>query len=370
MKIKLYAVVTALVLVPTPAAAAESTDWPQPGYGPGNTHYNPAESRLNAATIARVEQRWTLPTRTSNCDVGAQPVVKGKSLYSNDPGGIGAYDTATGKRRWHVALPRTTVRSLALADGKLLMLSSECRVPAKFESHLSAFDPATGSRLWATGLEKFSYDMRVDRGTVVLDSNRDGLASTIAYAVVDGKFRWLRRGDRGDGLVSAGGRLLLRRAGGGAVAVAVTSGKTLWQTTGNWYAVGADPAGTRFYVAGGPGLSAVEAATGKVVWSTRIQAGDVTADNNHVFFSRHRSATALDAGTGRKLYSVHTAAAAGRCVRAGGLLYTPTSAGLSVASAATGVPLKVKLSADQDHPPVVAGGWLYVTRGGVLRAYY
>ncbi|MFG1989625.1 PQQ-binding-like beta-propeller repeat protein [Actinoplanes sp. NPDC048988] len=371
MKIKLYAAVAALVMVPTPAAAAPANGWPQSGYGPGNTHYSPAESRLNAATIAQVKQRWTLATRTSRCDTGVRPVLDGKSLFSNDPGGIGAYDPTTGKRRWHVDLPQTTVSRLAVADGKLLMLSSECRVPADFESHLTAYDPANGKRLWTTGLKKFSYDMRIDQGTIVLDSNQDGLASTIAFAVGDGKQRWLRLGDRGDGLVSAGGRLLLRKASGGAVAVAVTTGKTLWETTNNWYAGGTDPAGTRFYVGSAEGLTAVDAATGKKIWSTRLPVSDVTTDSTHVFYSQYRSATALDARTGRKLYSVHTSSAAGRTSRAGGLLYTPTDDGLVVASAATGAAVKQpKIATNRDHPPVVAGGWLYVTENDRLKAYY
>ena len=265
----------------------------------------------------------------------------------------------------------TTVKQLAWADGKLLMLSSVCRVPAEHESRLTALDPATGRQLWTTGLRKFTYDMRVDRGTVVLDSNQDGVASTVAYRVADGGFRWLRKGDRGDGLVSAGGRLLLRRAAGGAVAVDVTSGRSLWATKANWYAVGTDPAGTRFYVAG-EGLSAVDAATGRLLWSTGLHVSDVTADRTHVFYSQYRSTVCLDARTGRKLYSVHTSAAAGRPVRAGGLLYTPNGYGapLSIADAATGAVRASTIVSDTNHPPVIAGGWLYVSDGTTLRAYY
>jgi hypothetical protein len=53
MKIEIYALVTALVLTPAPAAAAPPSEWPQVGYGPGSAYYNPDESRLNAATAAR-----------------------------------------------------------------------------------------------------------------------------------------------------------------------------------------------------------------------------------------------------------------------------------------------------------------------------
>jgi outer membrane protein assembly factor BamB len=60
-------------------------------------------------------------------------------------------------------------------------------------------------------------------------------------------------------------------------------------------------------------------------------------------------------------------------VRAGGLLYTPNGSGspLSVVDAATGRPhATVEMRSHQDHPPVVAGGRIYVTNGEVLRAYY
>jgi outer membrane protein assembly factor BamB len=247
MKIKLYLVVAALVVVPAPGAAAPSSEWPQSGYGPGNTYYNPDESRLNSATIGAVRLRWQVPTHSASlCAAGLDPVLGGGRLFTGDPGGIGGYDPASGVRKWHVELERTTVRRLAVADGRLLALSSECRLPARFESHLTAYEPGTGARLWTVGLAKFSYDMRVDRGVVVLDSDQEGVASTVAYRVSDGRYLWLRIGDRGDGLVSAGGRVLLRTADGGAAAVAVADGRTVWRTRENRYAVGADPAGTRF----------------------------------------------------------------------------------------------------------------------------
>lgn len=379
MRIKTYLLVAALVLTPAPAAAAPPetrragppAEWPQVGYGPGGTHYNPAESRLTAGTIGGIRQRWALSTHASSlCEVGVDPVLSGGRLFTSDPGGIGAYQPATGRRVWHVGLPGSSVRRLAVADGKLLMLSSECRVPARFESRLTAYDPATGRRLWTAGLAKFSYDMRIDRGVVVLDSNQDGLASTIAYRVADGTFRWLLRGDRGDGLVSAGGRLLLRTAAGGAKAVSVTDGRVLWQTTSNMYAVGTDPAGTVFYI-DGPGLSAVDAATGRVRWTTGRHVAEVTGDGRHVYFIQARSIECLDAATGRKLFAVHLPRPGGRPVRAGGLLYTADGAGgLSIVDAATGTVRAAGVPASQYHPPVITGGWLYVTDGDGLRAYY
>ena len=368
MKIKMYAAVALLVL--GPASTAVAGDWVQSGYGPGITYYNPDETRVNASTIGAVRQRWTRASHSpSHCEVGVDPVAAGGRVFTSDPGGIGAYDPATGAPRWHVKLKRTTVRGLAVSDGKLIVLSSVCVVPTPFESRLTAFDPATGAQVWTVGLAKFSFDLRIDRGVVALDSNQDGVASTIAYRVTDGGYLWLRKGARGDGLVSAGGRLLLRTADG-AEAVDITTGVPIWRTGRNWYAVGSDPDGRRFYI-DGPGLSAVDAATGKMLWSVVSHAAGVTTDGRHVYFTRDRSVECLDARTGRKLFSVHLPEPGGRPVRAGGLLYTAAGSGspMSIVDAANGAPRATGMPGSSEHPPVVADGRIFVTDGDILRGY-
>jgi outer membrane protein assembly factor BamB len=377
VKIKMYAAVAALVLVPAPAATAPG-DWTQPGYGAGATYYNPDERRLTAAAIGALAQRWTRPTHSSShCEVGADPVVAGGLVFTTDPGGVGAYDPATGMPQWHVKLRRTTVRGLAFADGKLIALSSGCSVPTPYESRLTAFDPVTGAQLWTIGLAKFGYDLRIDRGVVALDSNQDGVASTIAYRVADGRYLWLRTGAHADGLVSADGRLLLRTAAG-AEAVDITTGATLWRTAQDWHAIGTDPDGRRFYVdspVDEPGLSAVDAATGRVLWTIATHATGVTADGQRIYFTRGRSVECRDAATGRKLFSVHLPGPGGRPVRAGTLLYTAVGTGspLSIVDAETGTPRatapRVRIRSDRDHPPVVIYGRLLVTDGAMLRGY-
>ena len=381
MKIKMYAAVAALVLVPAPVAAATG-DWTQSGYGPGATFFNPDETRLTGATIGAVRQRWVQPARSSShCAVGVDPVVAGGQVFTTDPGGIGAYDPATGMPRWHVRLRRTTVRGLAVAGGKLIVLSSVCTVPTPYESLLTAFDLSTGTQLWTVGLAKFGSGLRIDRGVVALDSNQDGLASTIAYRVADGGYLWLRLGARAGGPVSAGGRLLVRTASG-AEAVDIVTGATLWRTGQHWSAIGSDPDGRHFYVDGpgvsaidGPGVSAVDAATGKPLWTIAEHATGVTADGRHVYFTVGHSVQCRDAGTGRKLFEVPLPGPGGRPVRAGDLLYTPVGTGspMSIVDAGTGRPLRtatrVRIRSDRDHPPVIAGGRLLVTDGDTLRSY-
>ncbi|WP_230860763.1 outer membrane protein assembly factor BamB family protein [Actinoplanes aureus] len=363
------AIAAALVLAqPLPASGSE---WGQPGYGPGATYFNPGESGLTAATVGAVRKRWEIPTHGGpDCEIGREPLVSGGNVYTSDPGGVGAYDPGSGVRRWHAALPRRGVSRMAVGDGKLVTLTYACDGQG---SYLNAFQSSTGARLWEVPLGGPAQDMVVDRGVVVVDTRPDYALSTTAYRLTDGHRSWRLTGTRGDGLLSAGGRLLLRTEGQGSRAVAVGTGATLWQTPENWYAVGSDPAGTRFYVGGaGGGLTAVDAATGVPIWKSAWPSPSVTADEERVYFPRHRSVVCLDARTGRKLWSVHLPDAAGQPVRAGSLLYSPSGmdSPLRITDAATGRGLRGGMPSDQHYPPTVAGGRLFLTDGARLRAYF
>ncbi|MEU4421188.1 PQQ-binding-like beta-propeller repeat protein [Actinoplanes sp. NPDC024001] len=347
-----------------------ASEWNQPGYGPGATYFNPLESRLNAATVGAIGKRWEISTRGApDCEIGREPLVAGGNVYTSDPGGVGAYDPATGVRRWHAALLRRGVTRLAVGDGKLVALTYACDGQG---SYLTAFNGSTGARLWDVPLGGPAQDMVVDRGLAVVDTRPDFALSTTAYRLADGFRAWRLTGTRGDGLLSAGGRLLLR-TDQGSRAVAVSTGATLWQTTENWYAVGSDPAGTRFYVGGaGGGLTAVNAADGVPIWKSAWPSPSVTADDQRVYFPRHRSIICLDARTGRKLWSVHLPGAAGQPARAGSLLYGPSGMGspLRIVDAVTGRGLRGGMPSDQNYPPAVADGRLFLTDGSRLRAYF
>ncbi|MEV6297808.1 PQQ-binding-like beta-propeller repeat protein [Actinoplanes sp. NPDC051861] len=365
----LVAVLSAALTVPLPAPASE---WKQPGYGPGATYYNPSETRLTASTTGAVKPRWSIATHGAPvCELGREPLVAGGAVYSTDPGGVGAYEPATGARRWHVNLPKRGVTRMALAEGKLITLTYACEGQNSF---LSAYNSRTGARLWDVPLGVPAQDMVVDRGMAVVDTRPDFALSTTAYRLSNGWRAWRLTGTRGDGLLSAGGRLLLRTEGQGSRAVAIGTGATVWQTHEDWYAVGSDPNGARFYVGGkSGGLSAVNAATGAIIWRSSWPAPSVTADGRYVYVPRNRSTIALDARNGRKLWSVHLPDAAGQPVRAGRLLYSPSGIGapLSIVDAVTGKAVPGGgMPSYQYYAPTVAYGRLFLTDGGRLQAYY
>lgn len=369
----LIVALTAALGLPTPPVPALPTasEWTQTGYGPGLTFYNPHESRLIGATIGAVTRRWEIPTHGSpECEVGREPLAGYGHVFTSDPGGIGAYDPATGARRWHVDLARRGVTRMALADGFLAVLTYACDNQHSF---LTAFRASTGVRLWEIPLGAPTQDMIVDRGVVVVDTRPDFETSTVAHRLATGARLWKLFGTRGDGLLSANGRLLLRTEGEGSRAVDIKTGSTLWRTPDDWYAVGSNPSGSRFYIGGrGGGLAAIDSANGNKAWESTWPAPSVTADDDHVYFPRHRSVLALDARTGKKLWSVHLPDAAGQPVRAGQLLYSPSGLGaaLSIVDATTGRPHPGGMPSDQNYPPTVAGGRLFLTDGNRLRAYF
>ncbi|MEU4691683.1 PQQ-binding-like beta-propeller repeat protein [Actinoplanes sp. NPDC023714] len=284
-------------------------------------------------------------------------------------GGLAALDPATGAVRWSARLVRRGISRMAVAEGKVLALSYTCDGQGSF---LDAWSAVDGERLWEVAIGGPAQDMVVDRGIAVVDTRPDFTLSTTGYRLADGGRAWRLTGTRGDGLLSAGGRLLLRTSPAGARAVDIVTGSTMWQTPENWYAVGSDPAGSRFYISAAGGLAAVNAGNGSVIWRSALPSPGVTADEKRVYLPRNRSVLCLDADTGRKLWSVHLPDGAGQPVRAGGLLFSPSGiqSPLSIADAVTGRAVGGGMPSDQHYPPAVAGGRLFLTDGDRLRAYF
>jgi outer membrane protein assembly factor BamB len=367
----LTAALAATLSLPAPPTSVPASDWTQTGYGPGLTYYNPHENGLTPDSVDAISQRWEISTHGApECEVGREPLAGNGQIYTSDPGGIGAYDPATGTRRWHVDLQRRGVTRMAFSEGILATLTYACDNQHSF---LTAYRAATGQRIWEIPLGAPTQDMIVDRGVVVVDTRPDFETSTVAHRLATGARLWKLFGTRGDGLLSAQGRILLRTEGEGSRAVDVKTGTTIWRTPEDWYAVGSNPSGSRFYIGGhNGGLSAIDSANGNVAWMSAWPAHSVTADDERVYFPRFRSTICLDAKTGKKLWSVHLPDTAGQPVRAGRLLYSPNGMGhpLSIVDAATGQAKKGGMPSDENYPPAVAGGRLFLTDGNRLRAYF
>ncbi|MBO3740534.1 outer membrane protein assembly factor BamB family protein [Actinoplanes flavus] len=371
MNFILIAALGAALSLPAAPVPSPASEWTQTGYGPGLTFYNPHETELTPSSVGTIKRRWDMATHGSlECEVGREPLAGYGNIYTSDPGGVGAYDPATGKRRWHADLKRRGVKRMALADDTLVTLTYACD---RQQSYVTAFRATTGTRLWDMPLSVPSQDMIVDRGVIVVDSRPDFEVSTVAHRLSSGARMWKLFGTRADGLLSAQGRLLLRAGTQGSRAVDIKTGATIWSSPENWTAVGSNPSGSRFYVSRKDGgLAAIDAANGNRAWDSEWQVSAVTADDNRLYFPRGTSTICVDARNGKKLWSIHLPNDAGQPVRAGKLVYSPSGMGdpLSIADAVTGKEYKGGMPSGEFYPPTVADGRLFLTDGSRLRAYF
>jgi outer membrane protein assembly factor BamB len=370
-------------LLALPGAAPTTTpSWTQEGNGPGRNFYNPAESVINASTVGRLRQRWsvTTPARPDTCTLQSPPLAAGGRLVTTDPAGVSAYAPATGRRLWHwtFPVPQEHFGQLALAGHRAIALTNPCDpTPAAGKAaYLTALDAATGAQRWRVTLDQFTNILVVDKGVAVVGDwggFGDDPDTTTGYRISDGAKLWQVSGYRLDRGVSAGGRLLLRSADDRtARAVSSATGKTLWSTAKPWAPLAASPDGSRFLVStDGDGVTSVDAATGKAQWSTKHD-GPLADDGRHVFLSYHRAVEMFDARTGRLERVIPLADRGGQPVRAGGLLYLTVEdkhpiAILDVRTGRT-VAAYPKM-AILGQPPIIVGGWLYTTDGETMRGY-
>lgn len=373
------AIAAATTTGPSPVSAAPP-GWTQDGYDAGNTGYNPAESVINAGTVATLRRRWSVssPVLPASCSRQSPPVVAQGRLFLTDRLGIGAYDAATGRLLWryrHQHPDDEQTPRLAVSGGLLIAANSDCNSASDPTGHLLALDAGTGARRWSLSRDAPMLTMVVDRGLVVVSgADASTTAEVTAYRVADGVRRWSRPEVELAAGVSAGGRLLLTRTdAAGSVAVSTGTGQELWRTAKSWRALAANPAGDRFLVAdAADAMLSVTAATGTVAWSTKHSSLELATDGRRVYLSYFRSVEAYDARTGRRLWVASLSSHTGRPIRAGGLVYATVESGRPMAIlhaatgrvAAPGTPFRVL-----GQHPVVAGGRLYVTNGSVLSAY-
>lgn len=365
-----------------PAAAAAGPEWAQPGYGPGNTYYNPGESVINAGSVNGVKRRWAAPLAVLDqwsCSGPSAPLVAGGRVYVTDVAGIAAYHARTGRLAWRHAWENPEDEStplLAVSGGLLLAANHGCQSMSDPDGAVTALDVASGRQAWRTSTSIPLGSLVVDKGMAVVSGESPSDTPTVlGIRVSDGKERWSLEDYRSSG-VSAGGRVLADSTSGVQTrAVSITTGATLWSKAVTWNARAATPAGDRFYASGAANaLICVDSADGAVLWTAARSANNpIAADGRRVYLVVTDGIEALNAGTGRRAWTARFAGGTGQPVRAGGLLYTAVAAGAppGIVNAATG---KVVSSGRQfggldRGNVVVTAGWIYLTRGNSLFGY-
>ncbi|GAB1693577.1 hypothetical protein KRM28CT15_53800 [Krasilnikovia sp. M28-CT-15] len=380
MRLLAASVVAAGLLSIAVAAPAHAADpgWAQPGYGSGNTFYNPNESVINGASIGDVALRWTahLPTLTTEtCTGPSEPLVVGGRVFVTDQTGIGAYRLSTGALLWHFDwdFPDDTFTPhMAVSGGLLVAGFTECQSASDPNGGIVALNTTTGRQRWSVGIAGPVESLVIDKGIVaVAGESASSQAAVRAYRLSDGRLRWTLYDYWSPG-VSASGKLLVSGTEDQRIAaLSITTGKKLWRKAWLATAVAANPAGSNFYLGDDDGgLAAIKSANGATVWAVNGTGGPIAADGKRVYRGFSNSIEALNARTGVRLWTTRLGTDAGQPVRAGGLLYTKTDLGLAILTAATGVSAFTwPFSTAQNDHVVVASGWLFQVNGDTLEAY-
>jgi outer membrane protein assembly factor BamB len=240
---------TAAILLGSAFAAGSLTgqnrpaDWPQwrgpnrDGVIPSFTAPNPWPEKL---------------TRKWKVEVGlgyATPVVIGNRVYmfarQGDEEVLGALDADTGKVLWRATYPAAFTISPAaarhekgpkstptFADGKLFTLG--------MTGIVSAFDAATGKRLWQTPpsqpgpLYHTSMSPLIDRGLAIVHVGSHGRGALTAFDVNTGAVKWHWDGDGpgyGSPIVAEfdGTRQIITMTQDNLVGVSASTGALLWK---------------------------------------------------------------------------------------------------------------------------------------------
>jgi outer membrane protein assembly factor BamB len=375
-------VVAAVVTLVTPG-------WPQDGYGPGYTGWNPSETTVGAATIGKLKRAWTVNVAPTP---GTCPVTQVAPLFADgrmfvldrSTNGVAAFDAATGAELWRYHDENLRAVRMAVAEGTVVVVDAPCD-PISADHRITGLDAATGARRWLRFALWRATTLTVDKGIAVIGGKCPACISDIGYGsdglrVSDGTQAWHRGFMIPTGSVSAGGRTILRDAADDPfpgvpvpkwTAVDITTGQRVWHTgTAISGTLGADPAGKRFYLGDAKGLRAVDAATGKPIWRTGNGAvRSVAVDNGRVYASLGSEVRAYHPTTGKSLWS-RKVTAPKRLIRAKDLLYVQTGSTVAILNPATGATaaLSTPFRPMNDHV-VVTGGRLYVTDSSSVRAY-
>ncbi|MEU4419029.1 PQQ-binding-like beta-propeller repeat protein [Actinoplanes sp. NPDC024001] len=348
--------------------------WDHPGYDAEDSHFNPAETVINAGSVGRLATKWQVKLRTADasCSGPSAPVLSGDRLVTTDMLGISAYSPADGSVRWRYdwddRLDNDTP-ALAVADGLVIAANGGCNSQSDPDGKLTALDLANGQPRWTLPMDMPIGSVVVDKGIVAISgSSPSDEDAVVAHRVRDGKLLW-RKPNHGTTGVSADGVLLIHATDGFGVptgpttAVDISTGVTRWSRDGIWKAQAASPRADRFYATDtGSNLGALDAATGAIRWIANGKSSElIAADGQRVYRADGRDVEALHAGTGASLWKTRLTGDAGQPVRAADLLY----AGSTVLRAADGG----RVGRSYPGRVIVAGGRLYQVNGGVLGAH-
>ncbi len=368
------AILTAVLLGATPAAAGPPDEWAQPGAHATNDRYNGGETRLTAENAGKLKPRWTVPHTEVTCADPSTPLVGGGKLLTAGAYSISAYNARTGAISWRTAVTKKRYILLATVAGtKVVAQYRDCRTGKAF---LTALDVHTGRTLYTRPIgTTLLYGLVADKGVLAGGLWEDDAAryAMRGYRIADGTLLWSRAGSMQFPPIAARGRVL---ADGGAVDI--RTGKPLWTLpAGCADVLGASTDGKRLFQAcdGDEGVRVIDATSGEVAdtFPGTYSRYSFATDGQRIYLLGYGGFVALDARTGKRLWKVafETEPPLTFAV-AGGVVYGWRGNGhaLAAVEAATGKPIELPASTASVRDGVmIAQGRLYGITGAAVTAY-
>ncbi|MDR7277148.1 outer membrane protein assembly factor BamB family protein [Catenuloplanes atrovinosus] len=367
-------VVVAVGLTPGSALAAGQGWWPVPGFTPGNSGYNPAETTITAATVSGLDRDYSL---LQDRFVTA-PVVGGNRIYVAGWSGLHAYEEGTGQLLWSTVwdtrpVARETTSQLAIAGDRLISLRNHADGGS---SLLQVFD-LDGQPVARTERMPGTYTGMAVLGDTIVISAPD-LSVTTAYrieCVVACELTpvWSTDATMARS-VSANGRVLLAGTRDGRYRSEIrdiATGTVTWSLAGRAYqALAANDAGTRFYVSWWDTFQVLDVETGTVtLLGSNVFPQEVAITPTRIYTVYAGRITAFDATDGTQLWRRTFQDDFQKPAVAGGVLYLATAFGRThVLDAETGDDLMSPLAWILDRP-VVTDGKAYLTDTKGLHVY-
>ena len=133
-------------------AAAANSGWPQLGYDPGHTGYNPKETIINSGNVATLTRTATLATPGEIAD----PVmISNGTAYVNSIGSnaLYAFDVASGQQLWTFSGTNLDAARGIAVDGDRVFVT--CQVDSQ-HSGLCALKAKSGKVLWSWAYEGYA----------------------------------------------------------------------------------------------------------------------------------------------------------------------------------------------------------------------
>lgn len=378
-------VIAALVMAPTPAAAA-TQNWEQFGLNPWHSSDNASETTITPANVSQLHLAWAYEAVIAG-DGMVQPVVIGSTVITGsamtigggppDNGAVGL-STGSGSQLWmNDTFDPGGLLSIAAGNGVF--------VEDDDQGEGGVWNISDGSLV--TAVDGLAGGLTVSGNQLL--RQYDGTLSSAAETFTSNQYHWNRQVVPDTDTVlptwpAVSGGIVCVTAGSNFAAYDQTTGAKLWdkQIESSGSTPLTSPSltyhGSIVYFSGNGALYARSASTGRAVWTnTSILAGSMPAvANGTVYVSNNETPvgglTAINATTGKVLWRN---AAAGTCnatpTVAGGVVYDISRPGdLYAVSAKSGKTLAVitsphnEFDAYSSQQVVVANGTVYVTTTG------